>query len=367
SPRRTDKLPAERNDTAEMERDDRLNWEFGDENVLAARQLMMPVNASSVTTVRPPPPLETTSTSETLPLCPDLPDIKELEGPMQQAVLLIQNIKETEVLRHHTYLKPGGHWKPSHCVARHKVAVIVPFRDRQSHLSRLLDFLVPLLKRQMLDFRFIVTEQYGNDLFNKGRIMNAAFEVAQRLGVNCVIFHDVDMFPQNDRNPYGCPDSPRHIGAFVSNLGYQLWYDYIVGGALAIRMEHYIAVNGYSNMYWAWGGEDDDMGKRIFALNFTIERPHPIEGRFTMLKHVKRKRTAPKLIYKLLDSAGTRWPYDGLNETGLWKIVKITRRPLYYHMYVDVGQPPEAWRIDGDLPETTVAAKAAAPAAAPIV
>lgn len=52
--------------------------------------------------------------------------------------------------------------------------------------------------------------------------MNAAFRFAETLGVDCVIFHDVDMFPQDDRNSYGCPISPRHIGAFVSNLGYQL-------------------------------------------------------------------------------------------------------------------------------------------------
>lgn len=51
--------------------------------------------------------------------------------------------------------------------------------------------------------------------------MNAAFRLAERLNVSCVIFHDVDMFPQDDRNFYGCPPTPRHIGAFVSNLGYQ--------------------------------------------------------------------------------------------------------------------------------------------------
>uniref|UniRef100_A0A915HZF2 Beta-1,4-galactosyltransferase n=1 Tax=Romanomermis culicivorax TaxID=13658 RepID=A0A915HZF2_ROMCU len=154
-----------------------------------------------------------------------------------------------------------------------------------------------MLKRQLLDFRFIVTEQYGRDLFNKGRIMNAAFEFAeQQLRVNCVIFHDVDMFPQDDRNFYGCPEMPRHIGAFVNTLGYELWYNYIVGGALAVHVDHYITVNGYSNMFWAWGGEDDDMGLRILANNMTIERPHPVIGRMTMLKHIKRQKTAPVLV-----------------------------------------------------------------------
>ncbi|VDN55531.1 unnamed protein product [Dracunculus medinensis] len=266
-------------------------------------------------------------------------------GHLPQAVLLISNLKENSVIRHYPFLQPGGCWKPTDCIARYKVALIIPFRDRQTHLTRLIDYLIPILKRQLLDFRFIVTEQYGNGLFNKGRIMNAAFRFAETLGVDCVIFHDVDMFPQDDRNSYGCPISPRHIGAFVSNLGYQLWYKEIVGGVLAISMDDYRAVNGYSNMYWAWGGEDDDMGTRILSQNLTIERPDPKIGRFSMLKHVKRKRTAPKLIYKLLDSAATRWTVDGLNETS-WKIRKIITRPLYYHIYIDVGEAPLEWKAE---------------------
>lgn len=70
-------------------------------------------------------------------------------------------------------------------------------------------------------FSFVFFVQYGHDLFNKGRIMNAAFEFAESLGVDCVLFHDVDMFPQDDRNFYGCPNDPRHIGAFVNTLGYE--------------------------------------------------------------------------------------------------------------------------------------------------
>jgi beta-1,4-galactosyltransferase 1 len=62
------------------------------------------------------------------------------------------------------------------------------------------------------------------------------------------------MFPQDDRTPYDCPETPRHLGAFVSSLGYQLWYQEIVGGVLAMNMNDYLAVNGYSNLYFGWGG-----------------------------------------------------------------------------------------------------------------
>jgi hypothetical protein len=41
----------------------------------------------------------------------------------------------------------------------------------------------------------------------------------------------------------------------------RLWYQEIVGGVLAINTQDYVRVNGFSNSYWAWGGEDDDMGE----------------------------------------------------------------------------------------------------------
>lgn len=53
----------------------------------------------------------------------------------------------------------------------------------------------------------------------------------------------------------------------------RLWYDELVGGVLILNREEYLRVNGYSNQFWAWGGEDDDMGLRLKAENITIARP----------------------------------------------------------------------------------------------
>uniref|UniRef100_A0A0N4ZC19 Beta-1,4-N-acetylgalactosaminyltransferase n=1 Tax=Parastrongyloides trichosuri TaxID=131310 RepID=A0A0N4ZC19_PARTI len=275
--------------------------------------------------------------------CPSLEELS-ITGKIGQGLLLLDELKIEEVQLAHLDVSAGGFWAPKDCIAINKIAIIIPYRDRESHLTRLLDFLIPILKKQMLDFRFIVTEQIGTDLFNKGRIMNAAFKYAETLNVTCVIFHDVDMFPQDYGTPYDCPNTPRHLGAFVNNLGYQLWYPEIAGGVLSINMDDYRKVNGYSNMYWAWGGEDDDMGKRIMSNNYTIERPDPNIAKYSMLKHVKRKRTAPKLIYTLLKSAGERWHIDGLNETDKWKVEKILIKPLYHHIYVNVFQPPKEWK-----------------------
>ena len=50
------------------------------------------------------------------------------------------------------------------------------------------------------------------------------------------------------------------------------FYLEIFGGASAMTPAQFRLVNGYSNQYWGWGGEDDDMYKRIDKSKLKIQR-----------------------------------------------------------------------------------------------
>ena len=41
-------------------------------------------------------------------------------------------------------------------------------------------------------------------------------------------------------------------------------------------------VNGYSNQFWGWGGEDDDMGHRVKSKKFRITGYHDKFSRYLM-------------------------------------------------------------------------------------
>jgi hypothetical protein len=60
-------------------------------------------------------------------------------------------------------LEPGGRFKPSDCIPRHKVAIIIPYRDREEHLRIFLHNIHPILQRQQLDYGIYIVEEVQKD------------------------------------------------------------------------------------------------------------------------------------------------------------------------------------------------------------
>jgi hypothetical protein len=58
-------------------------------------------------------------------------------------------------------LGPGGRNRPRSCASRHKVAIIIPLRDREQHLRQFLRHMHPFLIKQQLDYTIFVVEQTG--------------------------------------------------------------------------------------------------------------------------------------------------------------------------------------------------------------
>ncbi|XP_063386855.1 beta-1,4-N-acetylgalactosaminyltransferase bre-4-like [Cydia fagiglandana] len=98
----------------------------------------------------------------------------------------------------------------------------------------------------------------GTEKFNKGRVLNAGFDQIKDYW-ECFIFHDVDLLPLDPRILYTCPKYPRYMSTKVYEGGKVVKLTEFFGGVTAMSDLHFLDVNGYSNKFWGWGGEDNDM------------------------------------------------------------------------------------------------------------
>ncbi|KAL6742828.1 hypothetical protein Aduo_015935 [Ancylostoma duodenale] len=246
--------------------------------------------------------------------------------------------------KEYSYLMPGGHYTPSNCIATDKIAVIIPFRDRDTHLRILLNNLHPFLTKQMLDYSIIVVEQVANQTLNRAKLFNAGFVEAMLMYPwNCILFHDVDVLPEDDRILHTCPTrNPRHMAVAMNKFGYKIPYATMFGTSTALTVEQFRRVNGFSNRYWGWGGEDDDMYTRVVTAGYDVDRYPENIARFTMIKHGMEPKSNPvnPCRHNLMELTTRDWQKDGLSNLA-YKIIRITHKKLYTHILVDLLENEE--------------------------
>jgi hypothetical protein len=173
----------------------------------------------------------TENRSVSLNYCPPVPP--NLRGPLAIKPLP-KNFSILTNSSHHADVQFGGHYEPKSCLARHRVAIIVPYRNRWDILEYFLHHTHQILKRQQLDYRIYVCEQAYDNTFNKGIVMNGCFKEILKLQPDtpCFIMHDVDLLLIDDRNMYTCPIAPRHLSVAIDKFHFYLPYNELVGGVL---------------------------------------------------------------------------------------------------------------------------------------
>ena len=143
----------------------------------------------------------------------------------------------------------------------------------------------------MIHYRIYIVHQADNKKFNRASLLNVGFKESLKDFLwTCFIFHDVDHLPENIENLYTCPDQPRLMAVAVDKWNYTTLYQAYFGGVVAIRREQFEAINGVSNQFWGWGGEDDDMRRRIVRTGLNITKADNKVASYTTIKHKKAKK-----------------------------------------------------------------------------
>ncbi|BHF75871.1 Beta-1,4-galactosyltransferase 3 [Sparganum proliferum] len=230
-------------------------------------------------------------------------------------------------------------WTPVKCRPQQTAAIIVPFRNRYANLSVFLNHMHPFLRHQQLAYTIYVIDQRQPKLFNRGALLNIGFlEASKRHPYSCFIFHDVDLLPEDDRNLYTCEAQPLHLSVAIDKFAYNLFYESTFGGAVAMTATQFNKTHGFPNSYFGWGGEDDDMSRRLTFARFKLTRRDLKIARYTMLKHTHEAGNAPNpRRYKRLAEARKLWKNDTFQSVK-YRVLQHSLRHsgLYYYLQVDL-------------------------------
>jgi Galactosyltransferase. len=185
----------------------------------------------------------------------------------------------------------------------------------------------------------MVIEQADGRAFNKGALLNVGFSLVE-YETACVCFHDVDMLPIDDPSIYAPVTHTTHLAGRVEQFQFELPYPEYFGGVFMSPPREFRTANGFSNAYWGWGGEDDELFIRFQLAGISIERKN---GQFRSLPHERSAHSLENnvLLMKSLAALGIQ----RLDEIAQDRIATIQKK--YLDTFGVHETQPRDYRADG--------------------
>jgi len=131
-----------------------------------------------------------------------------------------------------------------------KLGVCVPYRNRESHLKEFIPQVGKYLEEKGIDYQMYFGHQVDDKLFNRGAMKNIAAKHAFEDGCDYIVWHDIDMIPEEGCD-YSFPnENPIHIATNISQMNYELKYEEYFGGAVIFSKEQVLKSNSYCNQHF---------------------------------------------------------------------------------------------------------------------
>lgn len=161
-----------------------------------------------------------------------------------------------------------------------------------------------------IEYHVHVIHQLGQKPFNRAKLLNVGFRETESFDYHA--YHDVDLLPLD--SDYSYVDFPTHLAAEVEQFGWKLPYGNLFGGVTLFSREDFLKVNGFSNDYWGWGCEDDDLFSRCKVMNLI---PHRKKCRYASLAHARSPLQNYRANLKLLRDFRSDLTLDRVMADGL--------------------------------------------------
>ena len=165
--------------------------------------------------------------------------------------------------------------KTEQIINGHRALILITERYRSEQQIEILKELPTYLQNKNISYTILVIHQNNNNLFNKGALYNIGYKYAKESNISFdyVILHDIDMIPIE--YDYSYTRGACFLYGLILNYGKNKETFTstermpFAGGVTTIDTWCYESINGFSNMFEGWGGEDDYFLIKIDKNNIT--------------------------------------------------------------------------------------------------
>ena len=92
-----------------------------------------------------------------------------------------------------------------------KLGVCVPYRNREEHMNIFVPHVTKFLTERGIEHTIYLAHQCDDKLFNRGLMKNIAAKYAFDDGCDYIVWHDIDMVPEDESCDYSFPkENPQH-------------------------------------------------------------------------------------------------------------------------------------------------------------
>jgi hypothetical protein len=177
--------------------------------------------------------------------------------------------------------------------------------------------------------------------FSRGWLFNVGLDLfwSRNMSSECITIHDVDLLPHGDI-PYSDCLLPTHLYPRLNEETKEIIYPSYSGGVFVANALDWKKINGMSNEFRGWGGEDDEMFERWKKQKLTFDyksphRPKKLRGYFetNTIDHFRKEIISTE--YEKNDAMvvgvrdGTRnYLLDGLQQVK-YSIQNMTKKTLF--------------------------------------
>ena len=197
-----------------------------------------------------------------------------------------------------------------------KTIIIIPYRNREKHLSYFLENSIPKLNSIIPNLEVIIVEQTEGKKFNRGATINIGYDyykntdfyyITQDVDVNPIIKEAVDF--------YGSEIEDNHFLGIYSD-------GETLGGVVKFKGSTFHKINGFPNNYWGWGLEDKNLMNRAIYNKINID--------IFMLSNNKNK----DIYFKIFDNINDREPVNNkkLRELNYKKFKNMNEQDRYNYV-----------------------------------